>query len=155
MVNGLTTFMWETFTTIPQDAIFLGGYVMTIKANPFTDQNIKVQAVAYRMLAVVGVGIGALWTYSILIVPLKAALKVALAVGIFVLSMDGFRMIQNTLADESLTKCAQQLGLFGFFKSFHSLQRGEAEALTRHTLLCSQWMSLYLHPRTVTIEEIR
>lgn len=154
MVNGLTTVVFGTLSTIPQDVAILGLYFMTTKGNPFTDQNIKIQAAAYRTLMVVGMLVGTVWSYSILIVPLKAALKVALAVGILVLSIDGFRMIHNALAYESLAQRAQQLGLFGFFKSFHTLQRGEAEALTRHTLLCSQWISLYLHSGTVSIEEL-
>jgi hypothetical protein len=154
MINGLTTVVGGTLSTIPQDTAILGLYFMTTKGNPFTDPNIKIQAAAYRMLAILGVVIGGIWTYSILIVPLKATLKVALAVGILVLSIDGFRMIQNVLGHHNLTQRAQQLGLYGFFKSFNSCSREEAEALTRRTLLRSQWIPLYLHGGAVTVEEV-
>jgi hypothetical protein len=91
---------------------------------------------------------GALWTLSLTFavsIPLTVVLKLATAVGIYVVAHDVFIMSQNAYQEDLQHSVPLKPKLMDLFRGHESLDEEQAQRFTHGTLLQPCWMSFYVN----------
>ena len=133
--------------TIQEDTSFLSNWMIGVGIPDVNsdDQQHRIQVAALRMIAVMTMTLGVLWTVSILIfavtVPLKLALRLAIAVGIYAMAHDVFIMSHNYA--QPGFRVGYSARLFNVFRGQEVIQEERARQFTHGTLLQPLWMWIY------------
>lgn len=145
--------IYGLFQAVKEDAAVLTHW---LKGEELTDatedeQQQRIQAAAARMLACVAMAFGSLWALSLLMfvvtIPLTILLKLATAVGVYVLAHDVFMMTQNACEEEFQETMISRLG--NLFRGKEALEEDQARKFTHGTLLQPAWMWMYVNRHKV------
>ncbi len=111
------------------------------------DQEHRIQVATARMFAGIAMAFGGLWTFSLLTfiigIPVKIALNLAMAVGLYALAHDVFVMSHNAVRPEF--QKGLQAKLMELFKGNEVREKERACQFTQGTFLQPVWMWLYVH----------